>query len=85
MVVTSNTQTRDIGTQAAEQGLLADLFYKPDKIVEIIDELNPDLFSVKEFSIIYRCIVDLWKEDIIPDEVTVINRAANLDMHLPQN
>lgn len=78
MVTTNNTQTRDIGTQAAEQGLLADLFYKPDKVVEIIDELNPELFSVKEFSIIYRCIVDLWKEDIIPDEVTVINRAANL-------
>lgn len=78
MATPNNTQTRDIGTQAAEQGLLADLFYKPDKIVEIIDELNPELFSVKEFSIIYRCIVDLWKEDIQPDEVTVINRAANL-------
>ena len=78
MAIQNNTQTRDIGTQAAERGLLADLFYKPDKIVEIIDELNPELFSVKEFSIIYRCIVDLWKEDIHPDEVTVINRAANL-------
>ena len=74
----TNNNIKDIGTQAAEQGLLASLLYKPDKIVEIIDELNPELFSVKEFSIIYKCIVDLWKEDIIPDEVTVINRAANL-------
>ena len=61
---------KDIGTQAAEQGLLASLLYKPDKIVEIIDELNPELFSVKEFSIIYKCIVDLWKEDIIPDDLS---------------
>src|SRR5574344_1578037 len=78
----TNNNIKDIGTQAAEQGLLASLLYKPDKIVEIIDELNPELFSVKEFSIIYKCIVDLWKEDIIPDEVTVINRAANLGFNL---
>jgi len=44
--------------------------------------LNPDLFSVKEFGVIYRCIIELWKEDIHPDEVTVINRAINLGFNI---
>lgn len=80
MVTVKNN--KDIGTQAAEEGLLSSILYKPDKIIEIIDELNPELFSVKEFGVIYRCIIELWKENIIPDEVTVINRAVNLGFNI---
>lgn len=66
---------KDIDAKMAEEMLISSLIYKPDKIIEVIDEVNPDIFSVKEFGQIYRCIVDLYKDDIIPDEVTIVNKA----------
>lgn len=69
---------KEVGTQMAEERLLGSLLYKPDKIVEVIDEINPDIFSVKEFGQIYRCILELYKDDIIPDEAMVIKKSEAL-------
>lgn len=66
---------KDIDAKMAEEMLLGSLIYKPDKMIEVIDEINPNIFSVREFGEIYRCIVDLYKDDIIPDEVTIVNKA----------
>jgi len=60
----------------AEEKLLGGLMKRDCYVVEVIDKLNPDLFSMKEYSNIYKCIVDLYKEDITPDEVSVLNRAS---------
>lgn len=69
---------KEIDTRLAEENLLASILYKPDKIVEVIDEINPHIFSVKEFGNIYNCIVELYKNDVMPDEVTVDNMAKSL-------
>ena len=71
-------RTKDIDARMAEEMLLASLLYKPDKIVEVIDEVNPSIFSVQEFGRIYKCIVELYKDNVIPDEVMVMNKACSL-------
>ena len=69
---------KNIDSRVAEESLISSLIYKPDKIVEVIDIVNPSIFSVVEFGNIYKCIIELYKEDIIPDEVTIINKACSL-------
>lgn len=69
---------KDIDTRLAEESLLGSILYKPDKIIEVIDEINPNIFSIKEFGNIYNCIVELYKSDIIPDVVTVDKMAQSL-------
>lgn len=69
---------KNIDSRVAEESLISSLIYKPDKIVEVIDVVNPSIFSVVEFGNIYKCIIELYKEDIIPDEVTIINKACSL-------
>lgn len=72
-MIKNNTDTR-----IAEEMLLSSLLYKPDKIIEVIDEINPDVFLVKEFSRIYKCLVELYKKDVIPDTATILNEAKIL-------
>ena len=67
-----------IDAKLAEERLIGSLIYKPDKIVEVIDKINPNIFSVKEFGQIYNCIIELYKNDIQPDDVTILNKACNL-------
>lgn len=69
---------KDIDAKMAEEMLLSSLLYKPDKIIEVIDEINPANFSVPAFGQIYNCIVELYKDDVEPDEVMVINKACSL-------
>lgn len=69
---------KDIDAKMAEEMLLGSLLYKPDKIIEVIDEINPANFSVPAFGQIYNCIVELYKDDIEPDDVMVINKACSL-------
>ena len=52
---------KDIDAKMAEEMLLGSLLYKPDKLIEVIDELNPANFSVPAFGQIYNCIVELYK------------------------
>ena len=40
---------KDIDAKMAEVMLLGSLLYKPDKLIEVIDELNPANFSVPAF------------------------------------
>ena len=54
---------KDIDAKMAEEMLLGSLLYKPDKLIEVIDELNPANFSVPAFGQIYNCIVELYKDD----------------------
>lgn len=69
---------KDIDAKMAEEMLLGSLLYKPDKLVEVIDEINPANFSVPQFGQIYNCIVELYKDDIEPDDVMVMNKACAL-------
>lgn len=69
---------KDIDARFAEEALLSSLLYKPDKLINVIDEINPNIFSVREFGEIYKCIIELYKDDIIPDEVTVISKSQSL-------
>ena len=69
---------KDIDAKMAEEMLLGSLLYKPDKLIEVIDELNPANFSVPAFGQIYNCIVELYKDDVEPDDVMVINKACAL-------
>lgn len=69
---------KDIDAKMAEEMLLGSLLYKPDKIIEVIDEINPANFSVPAFGQIYNCILELYKDDVEPDEVMVINKACAL-------
>lgn len=59
-----------------EEKLLGILMKKEDKIVHVIDKINPEVFSIQEYSHIYRAIVDLYREDITPDEISVLNRVT---------
>lgn len=69
---------KDIDAKMAEEMLLGSLLYKPDKIIHIIDEINPANFSVPTFGQIYNCILELYKDDVEPDDVMVINKAISL-------
>lgn len=69
---------KDIDAKMAEEMLLGSLLYKPDKLIEVIDEINPANFSVPAFGQIYNCIVELYKDDVEPDDVMVINKACSL-------
>lgn len=69
---------KDIDAKMAEEMLLGSLLYKPDKLIEVIDELNPANFSVPAFGQIYNCIVELYKDDVEPDDVMVMNKACAL-------
>lgn len=69
---------KDIDAKMAEEMLLGSLLYKPDKIIHIIDEINPANFSVPTFGQIYNCILELYKDDVEPDDVMVVNKAISL-------
>ena len=72
----------DISNKLAEENLISCLFYKPDKIVEVFDKLNPEIFYNRDYANIYKCLVELYKENIIPDEVTVLNKARSLNIDI---
>ena len=69
---------KEISSKLAEEGIISSLIYKPDKMVEIFDKLNPNVFYSKELGNIYRSMYELYKEDVIPDEVTIVNKACSL-------
>ena len=47
---------KDIDAKMAEEMLLGSLLYKPDKIIHIIDEINPANFSVPACRLRFRCL-----------------------------
>lgn len=69
---------KDIDAKMAEEMLLGSLLYKPDKLVEVIDEINPANFSVMQFGQIYNCIIELYKDDVEIDSTMIMNKAVAL-------
>lgn len=68
----------NISDSMAEQKLLGSIIYRPDKIIDVIDEINPSIFSIKEHGQIYKCIIELYKDDIVIDEVSIRKKAEIL-------
>lgn len=68
---------KEANVYMAEEKLLGGLIKREKLILGVIDKLNPSLFSNKEYALIYQAIVELYKEDIALDDVTVLNRVSS--------
>ena len=68
---------KEANVYMAEEKLLGGLIKRDKLILGVIDKLNPSLFSNKEYSLIYQAIIELYKEDISLDDVTVSNRVSS--------
>jgi len=66
----------------AEEKLLGGLIKREKLILGVIDKLNPSLFSNKDYALIYQAIIELYKEDIALDDVTVLNRVSSYGHHI---
>lgn len=71
-----NANTKQISVEYAQQKLIGSLIYKPDKIIEVLDKVNPDIFSTKEYSDIYKCIIALYQENKQINDATILDRAC---------
>ncbi|MDY0339122.1 MAG: replicative DNA helicase [Acholeplasmataceae bacterium] len=58
----------------AEQSVLGTVFLEPRKIVEVIDQLNPDDFYALSHSLIYKAMRDLYQENAKIDYQTIAAR-----------
>lgn len=58
----------------AEQSVLGTVFLEPKKIVEVIDQLNPDDFYALSHSLIYQAMRNLYQENLKIDYTTVAGR-----------
>lgn len=67
---------KEINVEFAQQQLLGSIIYRPDKAVEVIDKINPEIFSTKEYSEIYKCIIALYQENKQINDATILDRAC---------
>ncbi|MBN2268897.1 MAG: replicative DNA helicase [Acholeplasmataceae bacterium] len=58
----------------AEQSVLGTVFLEPKKVVEVIDQLNPDDFYALSHSLIYKAMKDLYQENSKIDYATIAAR-----------
>lgn len=67
-----------------ERFLLASLFMEPDKIVDVIDKLKPNMFTFEPNGIIYDVMTQMYANKLHVDENTVWCRIkeSNLDSKL---
>ncbi len=63
-----------------EEKLLGGLMKRDKLIVEVLDKINPELFHIPEYAHIYKAIIDLFKEDVPIDDISVLNKLS-LDGH----
>ncbi len=58
----------------AEQSVLGTVFLEPKKVVEVIDQLNPEDFYALSHSLIYKAMKDLYQENLKIDYATIAAR-----------
>lgn len=59
-------------SQEAEQAIIGVILLNPDSVPLIISELSEDDFTVSEFKTIYKAVVQLFRNDVAVDTITLL-------------
>ncbi len=63
-----------------EERLLGAILYRNDAILDVLDIVKPEMFSLKQHSDLYLCMQDLYSNNINFDNAILINKVSNMSI-----